>query len=91
MVEMTIWLAAAWAPGECGADVDDDVPVIEDCPFGLVGADEGGASLVPPHAISTAAESRSDEIRVAMRVMLLLPFGTAALLTSTYSTAYKPR
>ena len=70
--EITIWLSAPGAPGEFGAAVEGGIPVIEDCPFGLAGAEEDGDSLVPPHAINTAAGSSNDEIRVAMRVMLLL-------------------
>ena len=87
MFETTIWLSAGWAPGEFGADVGDGIPVIEACPVGVVGPEGGGDSLVPPHAISTAAESSNDEIRVAKRVVLFLPLGKPALLTSTWSTA----
>jgi hypothetical protein len=68
-----IWISPlpASAAGELGA-ADGGISVIEDSPFGLAGAEEGGDSLIPPHAISTATESRSDDIRVMMRIMLWL-------------------
>ena len=42
--------------------------------LGLREREEGGDSLVPPHAMSTA-ENRSDDIRVRMRVMSWLSPG----------------
>ena len=75
MFEITISPPAAWGgPGEVVADGDGG-SVDEDCPFGLAGAEEGADSSVPPHAMSTAAESRSYDIRVTMRTMSSLPLG----------------
>ena len=71
MFEIRISPLAASAADELGAG-SGGISVIEDSPFGLAGAEEGGDSLVPPHAISTATESRSDDIRVTMRIMLCL-------------------
>jgi len=71
-LEITISLPAAWAVVELGADVDG-IWLIEDCPLVLAGADGDDDWLVPPHAVSTAAESRNDEISIAMRLMVLLP------------------
>jgi beta-phosphoglucomutase-like phosphatase (HAD superfamily) len=68
MFEIRISPLAASAAGELGA-AGGGIFVIEDSPFGLAGAEEGGDSLVPPHAISIATESRSDDIRVTMRIM----------------------
>ncbi|BBZ60220.1 hypothetical protein MMON_15210 [Mycolicibacterium monacense] len=65
MFEMTIWLSLGWAPGDSGAGI----PVIEDCPFGVLRAGSGGESLVPPQAVSTATQKRNGESSVVMRVM----------------------
>jgi hypothetical protein len=68
---MTIWLAAAGAPG--GLDtVVDGISATDDGPDEGGEAVDGDETLPPPHAVSAAA-SRIDEMTCALGFMVLLP------------------